>query len=71
MPPDHARHLLAELRMHPISPAIVEERVAALDIIPSEAEIKETTKFHEHRRSQLMALLKKAIDLGEPLILSG
>src|SRR6516164_7296734 len=44
MPPDHARHFLEELRMRPLSPAMIEERAAERDATPSKREVEEATE---------------------------
>src|SRR5262245_43516031 len=60
MTPDHARHFLEELRTRPISPAMIEARVASADFVPSEQEVHEARRRLQARRAELMALLQKA-----------
>jgi hypothetical protein len=71
MSPEYARHLLAELGMRPVTPAMMEARCISRGVKPAAAEMREATKELETLRAGLMALLQKAVDLGEPLIVDG
>jgi hypothetical protein len=69
LPPAHARHLLVEIEQHPITPDLVER---AIEITTSQAQKNPQwmRQFYTSRREELMALLRKAIERNESLIVS-
>jgi hypothetical protein len=85
LPPAHARHLLAELEAKPFTPAMLfAERHAhpAVEALtgptpqPTEhdftdAEVQAAYQTYAKRRRHLMDLLRTAIELNEPLFISG
>jgi hypothetical protein len=68
MPPDHARHLLAELELRPVTDAMIE---AAAAPERSDAKLATVREGYEEWRRGLMALLRLAIEKDETLRLDG